>query len=159
MLLLQKLSKDKNSCPKAREAAERHISKMKVLKYFYLRCSGALGISKSMQRGDLSSREFSVHQQHRLETIKPSTSVCKSNNMSNQKAQILTSVVVVKQKHSEQICVQMDFPDPKPQLITKADWALLFSSQLYLLLRHTVDIKISCCAKDFIALQEKKTNR
>lgn len=74
-----------------------------------------------MQRGDLSSREFSVHQQHQLETIKPSTSVCKSNNMSNQKAQILTSVVVVKQKHSEQICVQMDFPDPKPQLITEAD--------------------------------------
>lgn len=68
---------------------------------------------------------------------------------------MLTSVVVVKQKHSEQICVQMDFPDSKPQLITKADWAILFSSRLYLLLRHKVHIKISCCAKDFIALQEK----
>lgn len=68
---------------------------------------------------------------------------------------MLTSVMVVKQKHSEKICVQMDFPDSNVQLISKANWAVLFSSQLYLLLRHTVDIKISCCAKDFIALQEK----
>lgn len=68
---------------------------------------------------------------------------------------MLTSVVVVKQKHSEQIRVQMEFLDSKAQLITKANWAIFFSSQLYFLLRHTVDIKVSCCAKDFIALQEK----
>lgn len=70
---------------------------------------------------------------------------------------MLTSVVAVKQKHSEQMCVQMDFPDSKPQLITKADWAVLFSSQLYLLLRHTVDIKISCL-QSILSLYRKKTN-